>query len=187
MSQRFFKLVRIFSVFGVIAFVSMAIAGQSGASGGSSCPDPRASYTPKSDVQFIDFFQPHHMMAIEMANEVVERGESSELKTMAQEMKKMQTEEIKTLRAARKALTGKSNSPHFMDHHMMMDMKHMKTLSGVQLDVHFIDHMIAHHASALPAAHQGLPYLKRIELKEMARMIVQAQAREIGELQKLRD
>lgn len=165
-----------------LAFLSFSQAGM-----GASCPDPRMTYTPKNDVQFIDYFQPHHMMAIEMGNELLERGESAELRMMAQKMIRSQTAEIQKLRSARKALTGRSASPHLMDQHMMADMKHMKTLSGKQLDAHFIDHMIPHHASALPAAHQSLRYLKRAELKEMANMIVMEQAKEIGDLQKMRE
>lgn len=165
-----------------LSLVSLSHAGM-----GESCPDPRMTYTPKSDVQFIDYFQPHHMMAIEMANELLERGESAELRMMAQKMIRSQTAEIQIMRNARKALTGRSASPHLMDQHMMADMKHMKTLSGKQLDTHFIDHMIPHHASALPTAHQSLRYLKRAAIKDMANMIVMEQAKEIGELQKMRE
>ncbi len=180
------KFVRNISVLLILSTVSIASAGPSKA-GSNNCSDPRLTYTPKSDVQFVDFFQPHHMMAVEMADEVIARGESAELKVMAKEMKRMQAEEIQTLRLAKKAITGKSDSPHFMDHHMMMDMKNMKTLSGKELDIHFIDHMIAHHASALPVAHQALTYLKRTEVKDLAKMMISTQAQEIGELQKMRE
>tara|TARA_B110001454_G_scaffold219192_1_gene251148 strand:- start:31762 stop:32367 length:606 start_codon:yes stop_codon:yes gene_type:complete len=154
---------------------------------GKSCPDTRVSYTPKTNLQFIDMFQPHHMMAVEMAKEVVARGSNSELRSLAQKIILAQTEELRVLSAARKQLTGNSNSPMMKDPHMDKDMMTLRSLSGAALDIAFIDTMIPHHASGIPSAHQSLPHLTREDLKEMAMDIINTQAREIGEMQRMRE
>lgn len=145
--------------------------------------DRRIAYTPADDVMFIDFLVSHHRDAVMMAEMVIERGENENVKAMAQQMRDAQMEEIEKMRAARRELTGDPGSPPPPpDPHMEEDMAAMELASGGELDRHFVEGMIPHHASALPSAHQGRPRLGRDDLRHLARMIFDSQAREIGEL-----
>lgn len=148
--------------------------------------DRRVPFAPNNDVEFIDFFVPHHRMATEMAQMVIDRGASAELKSMAMKMKTDQTAEIDEMRAARMALVGTADSPPPpADPTQARNMVHMKTLSGTALDRMFLMEMIQHHAGALPVAHRGLPFLKRADMQSLARRIGGAQAKEIGELKEM--
>lgn len=139
--------------------------------------------TAANDVEFIDGMVPHHQGALIMADMILQRGAKAELKTMAQQMKDTQNQEIAQLRAARQQLVGSSETPADMDPHMQADIEHMQHLSGADLDRRFLEDMIPHHAGAIDMAHRALPNLKRADLRTMAMSIVSSQAKEVGELQ----
>jgi uncharacterized protein (DUF305 family) len=148
--------------------------------------DRRVPFAPNNDVEFIDFFVPHHQMAIEMAQMVLDRGASAELEEMATRMKTDQTGEIAEMRAARMALTGSADSPAAPpDVTQDRRMAEMRALSGTALDRMFQIDMIAHHAGALPAAHRAVPFLQRSDMQALARRIQEAQAEEIGDLKEM--
>lgn len=149
---------------------------------GDAIPPP---FTPANDVQFIDGMIPHHQGAVMMADHILERGQSSELKAMAQRMKTSQNQEIERMRAARQALTGSGDTPPMNDPHMIADMMRMMQLSGDTLDRAFLQDMIPHHAGALIMSHRALPNLQRPDMQELANQILDSQAREIGELNKM--
>jgi uncharacterized protein (DUF305 family) len=161
-------------------------AGSDGASAAGFIGDRRVPFTPADDVQFIDFFVPHHQAAIDMATIEIDHGSSAPVKEMAQQMKTSQMDEIAAMRAARQALTGVADSPPPpADVHMDADMHVMMTLAGAQLDKVFLEEMIQHHAAALPSAHRAPPNLSRSDLKTLAASIYDAQSREIGEMKML--
>lgn len=55
----------------------------------TACDTQHASdSSPASDVEFIDAMVPHHRMAIHMADMELARGESAEIKDMAEAMKR---------------------------------------------------------------------------------------------------
>jgi uncharacterized protein (DUF305 family) len=73
--------------------------------------DRRVPFTPNGDVEFVDFFVPHHQMAIDMAQMVIDKGDSADLKAMATKMKADQMAEIAQMRSARMQLTGVAAGP----------------------------------------------------------------------------
>jgi uncharacterized protein (DUF305 family) len=142
--------------------------------------DRRIPLTP-DDVAFIDFFVPHHEMAIAMAEEQIARGADTELKDMAQSMRDTQQAEIDTMLAVRVEVAGSDvvpTPPH--DPHMMAEMEQMEQLSGAELDRVFLEEMIPHHAAGLPSAHRAKPHVTAPELQKLADDIYNAQAEEIG-------
>jgi uncharacterized protein (DUF305 family) len=148
--------------------------------------DRRAPFTPGNDVEFIDFFVPHHRAAIAMADEVIARGQDARVLAMAQEMREAQTAEIASMQAARRELTGSPDSPAPPpDAHLEADLRLLRSLSGRALDQQFLDDMIPHHAAGLAPAHRALPNLRRADLQQLAQDIVEAQAREVGEMKDL--
>lgn len=148
-----------------------------------SIPTP---FTAANDVQFIDGMVPHHEMATHMADQVLARGASADIRMMAQRMKDAQMREIATMRAARQALVGSPQSPSHDDPHMMSEMTRMMAASGAALDAMFLTEMIPHHASAIEMSHRALPNLRRADMRALAIAIYDDQAREIGEMQRTR-
>lgn len=144
--------------------------------------DRRVALTPGSDVVFIDFFMPHHAMAMKMAQMVVDRGSSERVRALAKRIVDAQSLEIATMREARRALTGSDVVTAPNDARMEADMQRMMAATGEALDAMFISEMIPHHAAGLPAAMRATPYLAREDMRKMSRDIFAAQAKEIGEL-----
>ncbi len=147
--------------------------------------DRRLSLTP-DDLTFIDFFVPHHEMAVMMAEHVLAHGDNAELHTLAQEMRSAQLQEIETMRAVREELTGDPDPiPTPADPHMQAEMAQMMEASGLELDVMFLEEMIPHHAAGLPTAHRAKPHVQNDQLAAMSDDIYHAQAREIGDMERL--
>lgn len=143
--------------------------------------DERVPYTPADDVLFIDYFVPHHRDAVAAAKMVIARGSDPEVRAMAEDVVKAQSEEIAMMRAAREELTGTADSPP-LPHEMPDPMAELETLSGAELDRAFLHHMIGHHSTALAPAHRSYARLARGDLKNLALEIVAAQSNEIGEM-----
>jgi uncharacterized protein (DUF305 family) len=144
-------------------------------------------FTAANDVQFIDAIIPHHEHALEMANEELAKGTRAEVKAIAQRIKDTQAQEITTLRSARQALAQSGDVPLApKDPHMEQDLALLKQATGAQVDAVFLEEMIPHHAEAISLAHRALPNLKQSEVRQIAINIVSTQAREIGEMQALR-
>lgn len=145
--------------------------------------DNAAATSPRSDVDFIDAMIPHHEMALEMTDVVLQKGSSAEVKAMAQAMKDAQTVEIAEMKTIRTRVGGSVEaSAEHHDEHMQADMEKLMAVSGEALDCLFLEEMLPHHAGAITMAHQALPYLKESELQAMAHKIIADQAKEIGHL-----
>lgn len=167
----------------VSMFFALATSLAAACSGeGGAVPPP---FTPADDVQFIDGMVPHHEGAVMMADLILQRGQRSDLRSMAEQMKSSQSQEIEQMRGARQALTGSRDTPPMSDPHMLADMMHMMQLSGAALDQMFLEDMIPHHAGAITMSHRALPNLQRGDMQTLARHIIDSQAREIGELNKM--
>lgn len=146
--------------------------------------DRRVPYTPPNDVGFIDFFVPHHQMAIEMANMVIDRGRPGNVRDLARQIRDTQAEEITKMKSARQMLTGSAESPPVPpDAHAEGDMARMMSVSGAELERLFLLEMIPHHAAGLPPAHRARPFLVRSDMQQLRQDIFDAQSREIGEME----
>lgn len=64
-----------------------------------------------------------------------------------------------------------------------MDMGKLREAKGSEVDREFLRMMIPHHANAIVMAQEVLIQSKRPELQKLARQIVAAQAREVGEME----
>jgi len=144
-------------------------------------------FIPRDDVRYIDAIVPHHQRAIQMAQMELDKGTRADIKTMAQSMKDAQTQEVALLQSARQALTGDSEVPAPPDDpHMDRDMQAMQSATGAQVDEMFLDDMIPHHAEGISIAHRALPNLQRADVRDNAKSVVRNQAREIGEMEAMR-
>jgi uncharacterized protein (DUF305 family) len=148
--------------------------------------DRRVPLTPEDDVTFIDFFVPHHQMAIEMADHVIAHGTDPMVKAMATTMKETQTSEVELMLGKREELAGSAEpEPMPADPHATEEMAEMMQLDGSELDEMFLREMIIHHSTALPTSHRAKPHVMDSDLRELADAMFDDQAREVGEMQEM--
>lgn len=148
--------------------------------------DRRIPFAPPNDVGFIDFFIPHHQMAIRMAEVEIARGAREEVRTLARRMKDDQAAEIQVMREARLALTGRPDpEPAPPDPHMEADISAMQSASGTEVDRMFLQHMIPHHGGALPVAHRADRRMEREDIHFFSQHFFDEQANDIGMMKRL--
>lgn len=161
--------------------------GGSGNSMGGGANAYTIPFIPRNDVQYIDALVPHHVMAIDMAQMVLDRGSSAQIKAIAQAIKDAQGPEIAMMKSVRKTLTGSDVIPAApMDSYLDKMMMDMGAMSGNELDMMFLKSMIGHHSEAISIAERALDNLARSDMKANAEAVISDQAREIGEMQALR-
>lgn len=137
---------------------------------------------------------PHHESAIEMAKLAAERGEHAEIKRFAADIIAAQQSEIAQMEAWRNAWDGndsagrnEGNSAMSGEHSMMsggMSMeKQVESLRKADpFDKAFLAAMVPHHESAIEMAKPAVERAQHDELRELARKIVDAQARDIDRM-----
>jgi predicted outer membrane protein len=143
-----------------------------------------------SDVRFVDMTVPHHLMAIQMAQVEVRLGSKASLKAMARKMIADQKKEIAELKAIKKRLTGVSATPTMMSMHQMQEtgMPMPSEIAKARpVDLAFIDAMVPHHSSLIPMANVVLRRSSDTELQALARKMLDAQAKQVGQMIKLRE
>jgi uncharacterized protein (DUF305 family) len=166
------------------ASLLIALTTAAACDGGGDAEDRDSTpYTARSDVEFIDALVPHHETALEMAQEIVDRGPDPMLVDMARTMIAAQKSEIDRMQTARREITGRDRADDVvMDPHGMQDLEALRSLDGAELERRFLEDMIAHHAGAVQLAHRSRANLENPDMAQLATMTVMDQSREIGEL-----
>ena len=192
-------------IFVVLALVLAACS----ASDPGSSPSPvvpvedsmSASPTADLDQAFINMMVPHHQSAIEMAKIAQERATHDELRSLADDIVSAQKSEITQLREWRQAWFGSSDTPG-MDAMPLMPGMEMPGMDGMAMDGTmdmtvdikalrtaepfdraFIEAMTAHHETAIAAAKIIAASTARPELQGIAADIIEAQQREMDQMQ----
>jgi uncharacterized protein (DUF305 family) len=139
-----------------------------------------------SDRAFIDAMVPHHQGAVEMAEVALENAEHREIRDLAEDVVTAQKAEIEKLRAIKVEEYGTSEIPSGMDQGEM-DAMGMTDPQGLAerrpFDKAFIDAMIPHHESAIAMANAALDGSDNPEVRKIARAIVEAQEKEIAQME----
>lgn len=151
--------------------------------GDAKAPPP--PFTPKDDVAFLDAMLPHHQMGVEMAKMVIARGESEDVRKLAQRIVKDQTADIQKMKSLRGKVGGTQHVAKTDDPEMDAMMAKMKKASGDELDMLFLHMMIAHHGDGLNLAHRAMPHLTNKDVMSRADKMFSAQAKDIGEMHAL--
>ncbi|HBE20751.1 MAG TPA: DUF305 domain-containing protein [Cyanobacteria bacterium UBA11149] len=153
----------------------------------------------EADSHFIEMMIPHHQGAIDMANLAMTKAKHPEIKTLAESIKKAQTQEIEEMTAWYKQWYGievPAMSSHgmgmpmnsdrnrmemgMMEHHTMaIDLDTLK--NAPDFDKAFIEQMIPHHKMAVMMAAMILDS-NRPEMRQLAKNIIQTQSAEIEEM-----
>jgi uncharacterized protein (DUF305 family) len=143
-----------------------------------------------SDERFIDAMVPHHRGAVEMAEVALENADHEKISSLAENIVCAQEAEIEELKAIKEQEFGISEVPMEMSAQEMkaMGMTDPQVLAGRRpFDKAFIDAMIPHHRSANAMASVTLRESHNAQIKEIARAIVDAQEKEIAQMQRWRE
>jgi uncharacterized protein (DUF305 family) len=175
-----------FAAIGVVA-IAVVVGVIALASGGED--EAQASET---DGAFLAGMVPHHESAIEMAEMAQMRADHPEIRRLADEIVTAQTNEIDLINDIHERLFGEpvggmSHGSLGLSEEMMgmgMDMSMLETAKP--FDRGFIDMMVAHHQGAIRMAQIELAEGDDEETKSLANAIIDAQSREIGEMNEWR-
>lgn len=135
-----------------------------------------------TDRAFVSEMVAHHEAAVEMAKIAQSRGEHPKIKTLADAIIKTQNAEIETM----DVLAAKLDDAGVKPGDLGMDMGMSGDMSMLQdakpFDREFIDMMIPHHQGAIEMARVELEKGRNPEAKKLAEAIIDAQTKEIDEM-----
>lgn len=138
------------------------------------------------DAQFIDTMSAHHRMGRQMNQMQIDRGSDARLKAILRKSNDDMEKDLQEMKSWRDQWH--PNVPVVENHRlpggesMNMDMAHLQSMSGADLDQMVADMMITHHEGALSMSRDALQRAQRPELKEKAQQIIDGQTKEIEEL-----
>jgi uncharacterized protein (DUF305 family) len=144
------------------------------------------------DRRFIEMMIPHHLDAIDMADLVLKKANHQELKSLASDIKRVQSAEIDQMRAWYKQWYGTevpayNSSSRYrgmmpgMGMGMRIDLNYLANADN--FDKTFIELMIPHHRMAVMMSNMVLVHGGKAELGELARGIISGQTAEIEKMQ----
>ena len=144
-----------------------------------------------SDERFIDAMVPHHQGAVEMAEVARENAEHEEVGRLSENIISTQKAEIGELKRIKQDEFGTSRVPMNMDADEMKGMgmtTDPRSLADEEpFDEAFIEAMIPHHRSAIEMAEVAQEKTANLRIEELAGGIVEAQEREISQMQTWRE
>lgn len=176
----------------VAALVATAIAALTLTSGGSPS-EPAAAGGNGVDRAFAQDMVPHHRDAVAMATVAEQRASRAELKALAKNIVSAQNREISTLEAIDQRLGRAGITPVKLKtgagsmSGMSMDDMPSGGADGMlrearPFDRAFIDMMIPHHQGAIVMARDALDRGADPQVRKIARAVVDAQSREITQM-----
>ncbi|MGH3147975.1 MAG: DUF305 domain-containing protein [Rubrobacter sp.] len=140
-----------------------------------------------SDERFIDAMVPHHEGAVEMAEVALENAEHEQIEQLAEDIVSAQEAEIRELKSIKQEEFGTSKVPTNTSMRQMQGMGMMMNPQSLAdeapFDKAFIDNMIPHHRSAIEMAQVAATQTENPEIKDLATNIVEAQKREISQME----
>jgi uncharacterized protein (DUF305 family) len=171
---------------GAIAAVAVAVVLIAGNDNGGS------SDAEQTDDDFMALMVDHHELAIEMAEMAQERGQHAEVKALADAIVEAQSSEIEQMgsihqRMFDQGVGGHGHGTLGMSESEMGMHADMSALGAADpFDEAFIDSMIPHHQGAIRMARIEIAQGEDGELMALAEAIIEAQSREIEEMNRWR-
>ncbi|MCY0937500.1 DUF305 domain-containing protein [Streptomyces sp. H34-S4] len=187
-------------VAGAASLVLAACGSSDNSSAGNSSGQPSASAPAAqgrhnaADIAFAKGMIPHHRQAVEMADLAPTRAASAEVKTLAEEIRKAQDPEIKTMSGWLTSWGEQVPTEGAMDHSghgtgggMMTaeEMGKLEKSSGKAFDTAFMELMIKHHEGAVAMAKTEKADGTFPGAKTMADAIITSQTAEIARMNSL--
>ena len=161
--------------------VLVAACGEDDTSGGSA----ESATGNGVDRAFATAMIPHHRSAVDMAKVAQERSNRTEIQELADDIVTAQNAEIDQLTALNQHLEDagvEAAELGVAEHETGMNDDPSMLEAAKPFDREFIDMMIPHHQGAIRMARVELDKGENAELKQLAEAIVDAQAKEIDEM-----
>lgn len=158
-------------------------------SSGSGAPAAAAASGNGVDLGFVEAMTPHHNSAVAMATTAQERSDREEIQDLADDIVKSQTAEVAQMEKIAAALEAEGVTAGDLgvpEHQMGMSADEMALETADPFDRAFIDMMVPHHQGAIRMARAVLAKGESAEVKKLAEAIIDAQSREIGEMNEWR-
>lgn len=174
------------AAFAALATLSLPALADSTAKQAKQQKHTQPASAPQNDHVYASHLAHHHRDGIAMADAVIANGASDEVEAIARRIKASQQRDIPTLEAHKPEAKTKAMMPP-TDPDMKRGMARLKAAKGAEADALFLELMMAHHASGLTMTHSAMHHLDDVELRSLAEKTIASQAREIGELQRLRE
>lgn len=153
---------------------------------------PNAASAPY-DLQFLDTMVAHHQGAVDMARPAVEKALHTELREFAGKIVEDQEREIAEMKRLREQwYAGKPQAMNMamagMTESMRgMDMNKLNLATGDAYDLMFLEQMTPHHEGAVVMSEEALRRAEHAEIKRLARAIIDAQQKEIVQMNNWKD
>lgn len=197
------------------AVIVLAATGMTAGCSSSSSPTPTSSSATvlngynSQDVTFLVDMVAHHQQAIDMAEMVPSHTNNAQVKALATKIEAAQGPEIAKMNAwlaewnetpaTGSESHGSGHGSSGMDHGgstssanpmgpgMMSaaQMADLESKSGAEFDRMWLTMMIAHHEGAVTMSEQELTQGENAQVKALAQEIINAQAKEIAEMQEM--
>ncbi|MEV4916725.1 DUF305 domain-containing protein [Streptomyces tirandamycinicus] len=158
----------------------------------STAPSSAQQRHNAADVAFAQGMVPHHRQAVEMADLAASRAGSAEVRKLAEDIRKAQDPEIRTLSGWLASwgedvpAEGADHSAHGAEGMMGAgEMARLEKSSGTAFDTAFMELMIRHHEGAVAMAEAERAEGAHAPAKRMAGEIITAQTGEIALMEKL--
>lgn len=179
----------------VLAIASVGLVACGGDDDDGDSSDSATSAEQHVDGAFIEEMTAHHESAIEMAEIASERGQHPEIQSLAQDIIASQGEEISEMEQIHQGLFdapvgGVEHDSLGLDADAMGMAHDPMTLEDAgdnEFDQEFIDMMIPHHQGAIRMARIELADGQDEELQTISEAIIEAQSREIAEMNEWRE
>ncbi len=144
------------------------------------------------DCDFANMMIMHHQSAVAMSNFEIANGTNQEIKMIAEQIKKAQTNEISEMHKILNnfKINAPDRQPIKVHEELSESMQNMMDqMNGVKMtgntDKDYASMMIPHHESALKMAQDELKYGKQPALKKMAEQMISVQENEIKQFKEM--
>lgn len=136
------------------------------------------------DAKFLDQFSEHHRDAIKMGEMALSKAENPEVKKMAKKMVSDQKEEVAQMTEWREQFF--SSAPKSKSEMPKMDLTSLKSKTGKDFDLAFLDMMTKHHEQGISMAKGASDKLFNPQIKTFAQSAIMNQDRERQELDEMK-
>jgi uncharacterized protein (DUF305 family) len=160
-----------------------------GAGSASSAPGPSPSASAsKTDAMFAAMMIPHHQMGLQITKLGTEKATNSGVKEIAERATESQQNEIPQLQSVASSGEMATMPPEDpMTKFNEQEMAELRSLSGTEFDLKWLDVLSSHHMAAIMMADIALAGNADAQAKQLQQKIHDEQLKGIGDMNTLRD
>lgn len=159
-------------------FIALLASGLAVSPAAAEAPAP-AQETARFEVDFLMDMIDHHAMAVEMADLCIAKAVHADLRSMCEDIKASQTQEIETMQSWLQDWYDVAHEPE-MKPGDMRQMERLASLSGAEFEIEFMEMMTKHHRKAVREGERCVREAFHPELVALCEDIIATQSAEIA-------